>query len=136
MSSDNLLRLEWARQEVERRTRELDEKRRRQEIGGVEHKILLHERLFGREEQELLSHIDSQISDARSAMRERNEIRIGVLLIGLAMVIAFASTFFVTDIATGNAVSTGAAPGCWNETTSGSSHTAPDCNAAENLKEK
>jgi len=147
MNKEHLQRLEWAKQEVHTRVNEIDEQHKKREIGGIEHKILIHERLFGRDKQEILKHIDSQISETQTHLRDQREIKIAAIVMLSVLILAFASTFiaqngdhpFAPEAPTGLAVHESAPDeiiltDCWNNTPPTESHTTPkECTPEEKL---
>jgi hypothetical protein len=94
METDHLKRLEQAREEILRFTKEVEECHAKKEIRGLEQKILIHEKFHGKEREELLHHINKQIHLIEESEREKKNKAIAMALTTIIMILAFASTFY------------------------------------------
>jgi hypothetical protein len=88
MNKGHVTRLEIARNEIYRFSEDLGEKVKRKELSPLEHKIIIHQKLHGKEPHEILGHIDKEINHIHET--EESNKRIGIAMIITALIISFA----------------------------------------------
>jgi hypothetical protein len=104
MTSDNLRRLELARGNITRISEDLEQKHARGEITLLEKKVLLYEKLRGKDKDELLSHISIEISRIKEANTIKRNIVIAMSLTTLIITLSLIAAVNLDNHTTGYAV--------------------------------
>ena len=95
MSSRQLHQLKAARDEVVRYSSELERMRANSEIAGLEHAILMHEKLHGKDEKELIGHIDNSINKIEEKQQAFKNRALAFLLTALVFTLAFSGAMIM-----------------------------------------